>query len=224
MTKERIVLSWSSGKDSAWALHVLRQQARLDVCGLVTTVNDDHHRVAMHGVRISLLRAQAAAVGLPLHTVSLPHPCSNDEYQRRVGAALQAALDSGITGIAFGDLFLEDIRRYREQQAATVGLRVHFPLWGQETGALAYEMITGGVKAVATCVDPRVCPREFAGRDFDLEFLASLPPAVDACGENGEFHTFACDGPAFSRPVPVTKGRVVEREGFVFADLILAHG
>ena len=224
MVKERILLSWSSGKDSAWALHVLRQSTRFEVCGLLTTVNEKHRRVAMHGVRDDLLRAQAASVGLPLYTVALPHACSNDVYERCVAEALEDARDRGITGVAFGDLFLEDVRQYRERQVDALGLRAHFPLWGMETGALANEMVRSGMRAVLTCVDPTACPREFAGRDFDLDFLATLPAAVDACGENGEFHTFAYAGPAFSKPIRFDRGKVVERDGFVFADLLLAEG
>lgn len=224
MVKERILLSWSSGKDSAWALHVLRQSTRFEVCGLLTTVNQENQRVAMHGVRDDLLRAQAASVGLPLYSVPLPHPCSNNIYERRVAEALEEARARGVTGIAFGDLFLEDVRQYRERQVDALGLQAHFPLWGMETGSLADEMVRSGMQAVLTCIDPAACPREFAGRDFDLDLLAALPDTVDACGENGEFHTFAYAGPAFSKPIRFDRGKVVEREGFVFADLLLAEG
>ena len=216
---KQLLLSWSSGKDSAWALHALRGDSRVEVNGLFTTVNERYDRVAIHGVREALLEAQARSIGLPLTTVPLPHPCSNAVYEEHVAAALAEAKARGITGIAFGDLFLEDIREYRERQCSDLGLEAHFPLWGMDTRALAHEMIERGTRAVITCVDPRQCPREFAGRRFDHDLLHGLPGTVDPCGENGEFHTFALDGPAFGAAIPVELGEVVERGGVVFADL-----
>jgi len=215
-----ILLAWSSGKDSAWSLHALRQDPALEVVGLLTTVNEAYDRVAMHAVRRALLEAQAEAAGLPLVVVRIPSPCPNETYEAAMAAAVADARARGITGIAFGDLFLEDIRRYREKQMSGTGLSLHFPLWGRPTAALAEAMIDGGLQARITCVDPRVMPEDLAGAAFDRALLARLPAGVDPCGENGEFHTFAWDGPMFRRPVPVRGGEVVTRDGFVFADLI----
>jgi uncharacterized protein (TIGR00290 family) len=221
--KPRALLSWSSGKDSAWSLHVLRQQGEVDVVALLTTVNAVYDRVAMHAVRSELLRAQADAAGLPLWTVPIPSPCTNAEYEAAMTTALRRARGEGITVAAFGDLFLEDIRRYREERLADTGLRPVFPLWGIPTDALARDMVAGGLRARLTCVDPRQLGAQFAGREFDAALLAELrelPQPVDPCGERGEFHTFAYDGPMFGRPVAVVGGEVVERGGFVFADLL----
>ncbi len=215
----RVLLAWSSGKDSAFTLHVLRSQG-VAVVGLLTTINEAFDRVAMHAVRLELLRAQADAVGLPLVEVRIPWPCPNEAYEAAMAAALETARVRGVTAGAFGDLFLEDVRRYREEKLAPTGLEPLFPLWGRPTRELAEEMVAVGQKAVLTCVDPRVAPRELAGRAFDATLLAELPPSVDPCGERGEFHSFAWDGPAFRRPVPVEVGEVVERDGFVFADLV----
>jgi uncharacterized protein (TIGR00290 family) len=217
-----VLLAWSSGKDSAWSLHVLRQDPTVEVVGLLTTVNEAFDRVAMHAVRRGLLEAQAEAAGLPLTVVSIPSPCPNDVYESAMESALAAARARGITGVAFGDLFLEDIRRYRETQMRGTGLTLHFPLWRRPTDALAAEMIDGGLRAHLTCVDPRVLPASFAGHAFDRDLLGRLPPGVDPCGENGEFHTFAWDGPMFRRSIPVRGGEVVHRDGFVFADLLAA--
>jgi uncharacterized protein (TIGR00290 family) len=219
--KPRALLAWSSGKDSAWALHLLRQRSEVEVVGLLTTINQAFDRVAMHAVRVELLRAQAEATGLPLMTVPLPWPCSNAEYEAAMAGALETARRDGVTAVAFGDLFLEDIRAYREARMAEAGLRPIFPLWGEPTGALARRMIDGGLCARLTCVDPRQLPPAFAGREFDAALLADLPPTVDPCGERGEFHSFAYAGPMFERPVPLRAGEVVERDGFVFADLLL---
>jgi len=218
-----VLLAWSSGKDSAFALHVLRQRDDVEVVGLLTTVNETHDRVAMHAVRRTLLETQAAAAGLPLTLVRIPHPCSDLAYEAAMGRALEEARASGVVGVAFGDLFLEDIRRYREEKMAGTGLRPLFPLWGRPTAGLAREMLEAGLKARITCVDPRVLAGSFAGREFDRPLLADLPAGVDPCGENGEFHTFAWDGPMFGRPVPVRGGEVVARDGFVFADLLPAE-
>jgi uncharacterized protein (TIGR00290 family) len=218
--RPRALLAWSSGKDSAWALHVLRGQGEVEIVGLLTTLNQAFDRVAMHAVRAELLRAQADAAGLPLTTVPLPWPCSNAEYDAAMAGALAAARRDGVTAVAFGDLFLEDIRRYRETRMAEAGLVPHFPLWGEPTAALARRMIDGGLRARLTCVDPRQLAPSFAGREFDAALLADLPPSVDPCGERGEFHSFAYAGPMFQRPIAVRGGDVVERDGFVFADLL----
>jgi uncharacterized protein (TIGR00290 family) len=218
--KPQALLCWSSGKDSAWTLHVLRQQGNVDVVGLLTTINDAHARVAMHAVRMALLEAQAAAVGLPLWTVPIPSPCSNEHYEAAMSEAVKKAVAAGITMIAFGDLFLEEIRRYRERQLANTGLTPIFPIWGLPTDALARDMVAAGLKARLTCVDPQQLAASFAGREFDAAFLSELPAGVDRCGERGEFHTFAYAGPMFRQPVPHRSGEVVTRDGFVFADLL----
>jgi|HubBroStandDraft_5_1064220.scaffolds.fasta_scaffold07955_3 uncharacterized protein (TIGR00290 family) len=213
-------LAWSSGKDSAWALHTVRQAGSFDVVALLTTVNRTHGRVAMHAVRESLLEMQAAAAGLPLIQVAIPSPCSNQIYEAAMSEAMGRARDERVRHVIFGDLFLQDIRAYREKQLARCGLAPVFPLWGIETRQLAEAMLSGGLSAYLTCVDPRKLEREFAGRRFDAALLADLPAGVDPCGENGEFHTFACAGPMFSADVAVTVGDRVERDGFVFADLL----
>lgn len=220
--KPKVLLSWSSGKDSAWALHLLRQRREVQVVGLVTTLNEAFGRVAMHGVRAELVRAQADAAGLPLWPVPLPWPCSNDEYETRMRAVIEKARSAGVTAFAFGDLFLADIRAYRERQLAGTGIEPVFPIWGTsaDTPSLARDMIAAGLRATLACVDPRHLPLAFAGREFDGELLADLPPGVDPCGENGEFHTFCHTGPVFDRTIPVRVGGVVERDGFCFADLL----
>jgi len=218
-SRPKALLAWSSGKDSAWTLHVLRQQGEVDVVGLLTTVNRSFDRVAMHAVRRDLLVAQAAAVGLPLLTVEIPYPCSNDEYEAAMAAAIGRARGDGVTAVAFGDLFLEDVRRYREDRMRGSGLTPLFPIWGIPTDALARRMVGAGLRARLTCVDPKKLPASFAGRDFDAALLDDLPPGVDPCGERGEFHSFAYDGPMFERAVGIQAGEVVERDGFVFADL-----
>lgn len=222
MLRPRALLSWSSGKDAAWALHALRQGGEVEVVGLLTTLNAAFDRVAMHAVRAALLEAQAEAAGLPLWKVPLPWPCPNEAYEALMAQACARAVAEGIEAMAFGDLFLEDVRDYRVQKLAGTGLRPLFPLWGRETAALARDMVDGGLRAALTCVDPRVLDASFAGRDFDARLLAELPASVDPCGERGEFHTFAWDGPMFSRAVAVRRGEVVERDGFVFADLVPA--
>jgi uncharacterized protein (TIGR00290 family) len=222
-SRTKALLAWSSGKDSAWTLHVLRREhPEVEVVGLLTTVNQAFDRVAMHAVRRELLASQAAAVGLPLMTVAIPYPCSNAEYEAAMEAALERARADGITAVAFGDLFLEDVRRYREDRMRGTGLTPLFPIWGIPTDVLARLMIDGGLRARLTCVDPRKLPAAFAGRDFDAALLADLPPDVDPCGERGEFHSFTYAGPMFERPVAIRSGEVVEREGFVFADLLPA--
>jgi uncharacterized protein (TIGR00290 family) len=221
--RTKTLLAWSSGKDSAYSLHVLRQSAGVEVVGLLTTVNERYDRVAMHAVRRELLEAQAEAAALPLLVVPIPDPCPNAAYEAAMETALAAARERGVAAVAFGDLFLQDVRRYREQRLAGSGLTPLFPLWGRPTRELAAEMLAAGLRARITCVDPRAFPASFAGRDFDVGLLAALPPGVDPCGENGEFHTFAWDGPMFRRAVPVRGGEVVTRDGFVFADLLPAE-
>jgi uncharacterized protein (TIGR00290 family) len=216
----RAWLSWSSGKDSALALHRLRADGDAVVEGLLTTVNADARRVAMHAVRLELLEAQAVALDLPLHVVELPWPSSNEVYEARMGAAVEAAVDLGVEAIAFGDLFLEDVRAYREGALAGSGLAPRFPLWGRPTHEVAREIVAVGIRAVLTCVDPAQAPAELAGRWYDERLLAELPGDVDPCGERGEFHTFVVDGPDFARPLDVEVGQVVERDGFVFADVV----
>jgi uncharacterized protein (TIGR00290 family) len=213
-------LAWSSGKDSAWALHMAREAGSFDVVALLTTVNRAHGRVAMHAVRESLLEMQAAAAGLPLVTVGIPSPCSNEIYERAMSEAMARAASDGVQHVIFGDLFLQDVRDYRESQLARCGMTPVFPLWGIDTRLLAEKMIAGGLSGYLTCVDPRKLDRGFAGRRFDAKLLADLPAGVDPCGENGEFHTFACAGPMFREELAVTVGEIVEREGFVFADLV----
>lgn len=217
----RVVLSWSSGKDSAYALHVLRQDPNVEVVGLLTTCNAEADRVAMHAVRRELLLAQANAVGLAVRIVEIPNPCSNEEYESRMADAVAALREEGVEGLAFGDIFLEDVRRYREQQFAGSGLRLLFPLWGRPPAELAAEMLAQGARAIVTCADPRaVDPVTVLGADWDAALLARLPNGVCPCAENGEFHTFAVDGPAFHHPVHVIRGERVERGGFHFIDLL----
>ena len=219
----RLLLSWSSGKDSAWTLHLLRQTGGFEIAGLLTTLNAAFDRVAMHSTRRALLEAQARAARLPLWPVPLPWPCSNEQYESAMRQACAAALAQDIEAIAFGDLFLEDVRRYREQKLAGSGLAPVFPLWGLDTRRLAENMIASGLRARIVCVDPRKLPREFAGREFDADFLRDLPPGVDPCGENGEFHSVVYAGPMFQEPIPIESGEIVERDGFVFADVRLAE-
>jgi uncharacterized protein (TIGR00290 family) len=217
----KILVSWSSGKDSAWVLHVLRRDRIGEPAALLTTVNEAFDRVAMHGVRRDVLRAQAAAAGLPLVVVPLPWPCPNEVYESRMAAAVSAVVADGFTHVAFGDLFLEDIRRYREDRLAGTGLTPIFPVWEKPTDELAREMIDAGVDARLTCIDQRVMPKAFAGRKFDASLLAELPAGTDPCGERGEFHTCVVAGPMFTDPLPVEAGEIVERGDFVYADLSL---
>lgn len=219
MSPRRAWLAWSAGKDSAWALHVARRDREMEVVRLLTTVTQPYDRVSMHAVRRSLLVAQAEAVGLPLHVVAIPAPCSEEQYAQVMRDAMQVAAAEGVTEVAFGDLFLQDVRAYREQRLAAVGLEATFPLWGRDTTELAREIIAGGLRAILTCVDPRQAPAEIAGAAYDEELLARLPAGVDPCGENGEFHTMVWDGPMFRHPLHVRVGDTVEREGFVFADV-----
>ncbi len=219
MNRPRALLSWSSGKDSAWALRRLRQQGTYEVVGLVTTVNERARRVAMHAVREELLEAQARATGLALWRVPIPSPCSNSQYETAMQEIVRRAKTAGVSAMAFGDLFLADVRAYRERQLAGTGITPLFPLWLQPTDVLAGDMIAAGMRAVLTCVDPRHLPPSFAGRQFDADLLRDLPSSVDPCGENGEFHTFAYAGPMFCDAISVVVGAVSERDGFVFADV-----
>lgn len=216
----KILLSWSSGKDSAWMLQVLRQDGAA-VAGLLTSVNESAGRVSMHGVREEILQAQAVAAALPLRTIPLPWPCSNEIYEARLRHAVERAVADGFTHVAFGDLFLDDVRRYREDRLAGTGLTPLFPLWGRPTPQLARDMIAGGLRARLSTLDPRVMPRTLIGAEFDDALLAALPASVDPCGERGEFHTCVTAGPMFATPLTVETGEIVEREGFVYGDLTL---
>jgi uncharacterized protein (TIGR00290 family) len=219
--KAKVLLSWSSGKDGAWSLHILRQHSDMEVVGLLTTINTHFQRVAMHGTRYELLKAQAAAAHLPLWEVPLPWPCSNEIYEQAMAAACASALSQGISGIAFGDLFLQDVRRYREDRLRGTGLEPIFPIWGRNTLELISEMIDGGLRARIVCVDPAKLPGEFAGRDLDPDLVRRLPAGIDPCGENGEFHTFAYAGPMFYDAIPVETGTSVTRDGFIYSDVLL---
>jgi uncharacterized protein (TIGR00290 family) len=222
MTKFKTVVSWSSGKDSAWLVHTLRSSMpEYEVCALLTTINQDADRVAMHAVRTEVLEAQARALGLPLWKVPIPSPCPNEIYERAMGEAVARAVAEGFTHVAFGDLFLEDVRRYREDKLAGSGLTPIFPLFGSDTDVLARTMIASGLRARITCLNPKHIDRSFAGREFDAQLLEDLPEGVDRCAERGEFHTCAYAGPMFSTPIAITTGIVVERDGFVFTDLVL---
>jgi uncharacterized protein (TIGR00290 family) len=218
--KSRVLLSWSSGKDAAWTLHVLRQDPSVEVGALLTTFNEAADRVAMHAVRRSLVGAQARAAALPLIEVFIPSPCPNEVYEARMRDAMTRARNDGFTHVAFGDLFLEDVRRYREERLAGAGLEPIFPLWGRPTDRLARDMLDAGLQAIVTCVDPRQIDPSLAGRPYDASFLDALPPSADPCGERGEFHTFCHAGPMFRAPISVAPGEIVERDGFVFADVL----
>jgi uncharacterized protein (TIGR00290 family) len=224
MSKPRAWLCWSSGKDSAWALHVVRGQGDVEIVGLLSTITEPYGRVSMHGVREELVVAQAEAAGLPLCRVPIPAACSNEVYEAAMQRAVEQAKGQGVAHMAFGDVFLEDVRAYRQRQLAKAGMTAVFPLWKRPTAMLAREMIAAGLVAHVTCLDPTKVSRELAGRRFDEDFLRRLPPQVDPCAENGEFHTFVSAGPMFSHAVPVEVGETVEREGFVFADLTLGDG
>lgn len=220
MPKKKTLLSWSSGKDSAWTLYQLQQDDGIELVGLVTTVNQTHQRVAMHAVRVSLLEQQAEAAGLPLHIINIPHPCSNEIYNKAMEDFFKSIEGQGITHMAFGDLYLEDIRQYRIDNLKKTSLAPLFPLWLKPTDVLAQAMLAGGLKTRITCVDPKQLSASFVGREFNQAFLDDLPETVDPCGENGEFHSFAYDGPMFKQPIKIQLGETVERDGFVFADLL----
>lgn len=218
---KRVLLSWSSGKDSAWTLQLLRRDPTIEVCGLLTTLNSEFDRVAMHGTRHAVLEAQARAAELPLWVVPLPWPCSNEVYEQRMAEVCERAVAEHIDAVAFGDLFLSDVRAYRENQLKPTGLEPLFPLWQIPTDALAREMIAGGLRARLSCVDTKQLPAAFAGREFDSALLRDLPPEADPCGERGEFHTCVYAGPMFAAPLSLEAGEVVDRDGFVFADFQL---
>lgn len=221
--KEKVLFAWSSGKDSGRALHELRQAGTHEVVSLLTTVTEGYERISMHGVRIALVEQQAAAIGLPLEKVYIPMQSSDESYEAAMKAALVRHRAGGVTGVAFGDLFLEDLKRYREQKLAEVGMTAVFPLWKRDTRELAHSFVAQGFKAIITCVDSQVLGGEFSGRLYDEQFIADLPPQVDPCGENGEFHSFVFDGPLFSRPVLFEKGEIVVRDDrFHFCELLPA--
>ena len=220
MTREKIILCFSGGKDSSMALYELQRQGECEVVALLTTVTDAYDRISMHGVRRSLLAAQAESLGLPLCEVSIAPGAGNDEYEANMGAALKEFHDRGIETVAFGDIFLEDLRQYREERLAQVGMRGIFPIWMRDTRELVDTFIDLGFKAYTSCIDPRVLDDSFAGRLIDRDFVDSLPAGVDPCGENGEFHSFVADGPIFQQPISISRGEVVERDGFVFCDFI----
>jgi uncharacterized protein (TIGR00290 family) len=222
MMRPRALISWSSGKDSAFALHEVRRAGAFDVVGALTTVNESFGRVSIHGVRESVLHAQLASAGLPPCVVPIPYPCSNETYEARMGAAVAAATCDGITHIIFGDLFLTDVRAYREQKLAGTGMTPVFPLWARPTTALAREMIASGLEARLVSVDRTKLDSSFAGRNFDQTLLTDLPDGIDPCGENGEFHTCVVAAPVFSHRIDVVPGDVVERDGFAYCDLLLA--
>jgi uncharacterized protein (TIGR00290 family) len=224
MDRPKLAMAWSGGKDSALALHRVQQSGRWEVAALLTTVTAGHERISMHGVRDGLLEAQAAALGLPLVRVWIPPRCGNADYEAAMGRAVAGLKAAGVAALAFGDLFLADIRRYREAMLAPTGLAPVFPLWGADTAALAREVTALGFRATLCCVDPRALPGAFVGRAYDAALLADLPPGCDPCGENGEFHTFVHDGPNFRAPIPISVGQKVEREGFWFADLLPGAG
>ncbi len=217
---KKTLLSWSSGKDSAWTLYQLQQDEDIELVGLVTTINETHQRVAMHAVRVALLKQQAQAADLPLHIIPIPHPCSNELYNQAMNDFFASIQGQGVTHIAFGDLYLEDIRQYRVDNLKRTGLEPLFPLWLRPTDQLAQAMLAGGLKTRITCIDPKQLSASFCGREFNQQFLNDLPEGVDPCGENGEFHSFAYAGPMFKHAISITSGEVVERDGFVFADLL----
>lgn len=218
---QRVMLSWSSGKDSAWTLHRLRQDPSVEVVGLLTTLNSAAERVAMHATRREILQAQGRALGLPVQEVGLPWPCSNVDYEAAMREALRCMRADGVTHLAFGDLFLGDVRAYRETLLAGSGIEPLFPIWGEDTRLLAQEMVRAGLKAILTCVDPKQLSAEWVGRPFDQAFLDALPAGADPCGEHGEFHSCVYAGPMFARPLDVVAGEIVHRDGFVFADVCL---
>jgi uncharacterized protein (TIGR00290 family) len=220
MMPEDIVFCWSGGKDSAMALHALGAEPSVRITGLLTTVTEEYDRISMHGVRRALLERQAESLGLPLHTVLIPPQCVNATYEARMKEALEQYLARGVRRVAFGDIFLEDLRVYREQNLSKVGMEAVFPIWKRNTRELARELIRLGFRAIAVCIDPRVLDSSFAGRELDKSFFSDLPPGVDPCGENGEFHTFVFDGPIFRKPVQFRAGETVHRDGFYFCDLL----
>jgi uncharacterized protein (TIGR00290 family) len=221
MSRPKALIAWSSGKDSAWALHETRRGGAYEVVGALTTITGAFARVSVHGVREELLDAQLAAAGLPARKVKIPYPCLNEVYEREMARAMTQARADGVTHIVFGDLFLEDVRAYREKHLAGSGIQPVFPLWGRSTSTLAAEMIAAGLRGHLASVDLKKLPREFAGRRFDAAVLADLPATCDHCGENGEFHTFVSAGPMLEAEIPIRLGEIVERDGAAYADLLL---
>ncbi|WP_116475355.1 Dph6-related ATP pyrophosphatase [Zobellella maritima] len=219
--KRKTLMSWSSGKDSAWALYTLQQSQEFEVVGLFTTVNEAFDRVAMHGVRTELLQQQAKSIGLPLEVISIPYPCNNDQYAQRMRAFVDSAKARDIECFGFGDLLLEDVRHYREENLKGSGIEAVFPIWGTPTDSLPKEMIRNGLRTLITCLDPAKVPETFAGRELDEALLAALPEGTDPCGEYGEFHSFVFDGPMFKEKIEIRIGEIVSRDGFVFADVLL---
>lgn len=218
--KKRILLSWSSGKDSAWALHVLRRKPDVEVVGLFCTINQEFERVVMHAVRIELIKQQAQNIDLPIQLIPIPHPCGDNVYGTIMKNFVEQAKQRGIECFAFGDIFLEDVRGYREANLADTGITPIFPLWGMPTKKLSVEMVSGGLRAIITCVDPKHLSTDFAGQEYGESFLERIPANVDPCGENGEFHSFAFAGPMFKKPVNIAIGETVARSGFIFTDLL----
>ncbi len=217
--KRKTLVSWSSGKDSAWALYKLQQETEIDLVGLFCTVNNEFNRVAMHAVRVELVQKQAESIGLPLEIIEIPYPCSNDIYEEIMALFVENAKKANIEHFAFGDLFLEDVRKYREEKLNGTGITPIFPIWGIPTDKLSKEMIGSGLKAVITCVDPKQIPKELIGREYNESFLNDMPEGVDPCGEKGEFHSFVFDGPMFKKHLEISVGNVVQRDGFVFVDV-----
>ncbi len=218
--RKRTLLSWSSGKDAAWSLHKLQQDPEIDLIGIFCAVNKEANRAAMHAVRVELLQKQAKNISLPLEIIELPFPCSNAEYEKIMSSFVKKAKNDNIECFAFGDLFLEDIRSYREEKLKDSGIKPIFPLWGIPTDKLSREMISGGLRTIITCIDPKQIPNKFIGKEIDESFLNSLPKTVDPCGENGEFHSFVFDGPMFKEQIEITVGNIVNRDGFVFVDIL----
>jgi uncharacterized protein (TIGR00290 family) len=221
---EPILFCWSGGKDSAMALHALQQDTSVRIASLLTTVTEGYERISMHGVRRELLAAQAASLGVTLDEVRIPPQCVNPIYEARMEAALRRHFDAGVRRVAFGDIFLEDLRQYREKNLARIEMTAIFPIWKRDTREIARHFVTAGFRAIAVCVDSRVLDPSFSGRELDESFFRDLPAKVDPCGENGEFHTFVFDGPIFRQRIEFTKGEIVDREGFIFCDLIPATG
>ena len=219
--KRKTLLSWSTGKDSTWALYQLQQDPKIDVVGLFCTVNQEFNRVAMHGVRRELLELQAERVGLPLEVIAIPYPCSNNEYEMRMTRFIDQVRADNVDFCAFGDLYLEDVRQYRENNLNNTGITPIFPLWRKSTAEISSEMINNGLRAIVTCIDPKRMSETFVGREYNKSFLQDIPVEVDPCGENGEFHSFAFDGPMFREPINVSAGETVHRDGFVFSELLL---
>lgn len=221
--KKRTLLAWSSGKDSAWALRMLQSSPDVEIAGLFSTVNRDFRRVSMHSVREEILLLQAESVDLPIHIIQIPHLCSSSEYDNAMAEFVRQSKADGIECMAFGDLFLENIRKYREERLENTGISPLFPLWGTPTAVLSREIANSGMRAVVTCVDTRSLSAEYAGREYDNSFLDDLPENVDPCGENGEFHSFVYDGPVFEKPMDIRVGEKVGRDGFVFADILIRN-